>query len=209
MANQKDSTHVGLMRPGAKVTYHRISDGRSPWVAPPPGLVVAQVLLLGWLAIELAVVLLDQNLSETLENSATAMIAAVCFGALGPILISYGISTNRAWARHLLFVSVSGIGVLLWFYFGVGRSSEIIQGITWLISGLGLLLLVWYLYFSNSVRAYYGAIKGEVLPTESTVNAAPEKVERSTVSGSHLQSALEYAVIFVGLAVFVAAYFMS
>ena len=209
MASRKESAHVGLMRPGSKIAFHRMGEGRAPWVSPPSGMIVAQVLLLGWLAIELAVVLLDRTLSETLDNSAAAMLAAICFGALGPILISYGIATNRFWARHLLLVTVAGIGFLLWLYLDIGRSSSIVQGVVACIFGLGLLVLIWYLYFSHSVRSYYCAIEGRVLPAESNADAEPMEIERSVASGSRFQLLLEFAVIFLGLAVFVAAYLTS
>ncbi len=205
MSTRREPPDVNLMRPGTRLWFRNDSDGQAPWLAPPTGLVIVQVGLLSWLALQLGIVLLDESLAADLEDSLMLMAQAVVFGALLPILVAYGIAKNWAWARAGILVTTMGICSLVGWYFGVHRLEALTQ--LWFLLAMAIFIfgLAWYLYGSHRVRNFYSVLAGEA-PVKPDSDAISDDAARpSRAMGSLLQSILEYAVVLTGLLLVVSA----
>lgn len=196
----KYNSFVASMRPGTSIWFRRTSDGHAPWVAPPPVLVFAEVIFLAWLTLVLGIAVLEESLAGELADSLLLMTSAVLFGGLLPMLVSYGIATNRLWARLGLLITVMGILGLVAWYVDLPRQSLSIQVSAGLSGTILIAGVAWYLYGSPVARNFYAVLKGRY-PSESvTVQPSePSKEIKSIAMGGRIQLILEYALFLISI----------
>lgn len=206
MKLDRQSSNTGLMRPGSRIRFRRTSDVHAPWVAAPPGMVFLEVLLLGWLAVLLGVVLLDEALANQLFKFPVLMIGALVLGALIPLLVAYGIATNRIWSRSGAFAAVIGIVWVIGWYVNVPQQLKDSQFLVPLALAAVAAVAAWYLYGSRSVRNYFAILRGHLPPEALHIaDSSQRDTPRSAAMGGPIQSFLEYALMVVGLALIAAA----
>ncbi len=192
-----------MARHASSTPFRHAPEANAPWVAPPAPIVVIEILFLAWLAVLLGIVVLDEQLAQTLASSITALVLFLIAGALIPIAVCYGVATNRAWSRIGSILGVVGVLAVLGYYFNVFSSGT---RVPFFIASAGTIFLAGYfLYLHPASKNYYAIVLGQHPETADTV-AKARASKPSSAAGSKLQSALEYAAIIVGLGIVVASF---
>jgi len=154
-------------------------------------------LAAAWLAISLA-----YSVGGTF-NVAQQLGMAV-FGGVAPIVLIYGVITNRRFTRIAILLTIAGN---IWFY-GVTRgmslwdqilSSRILAVLFGALIGIAI-----YLYASKTSRAYYLLIAGKPLP-ESLANVDLSAPDWVAFLMRHLAGFAEWVLILLAFFIFFAA----
>lgn len=139
--------------PVIKITLRRTSDGNMPSVPPPLGVMLAMCLAVVWLFLTIGYGLYFR------PEPASAIGFAV-FGGLCPILVIYGVITNRIWSRHLLVLGLIGFFVI------VEREAIFVAAWAGYVYWGVIVLAAGYLYLAPASRKYFALIAGRHVPAE-------------------------------------------
>ena len=186
---------------GIRWRHPATHEGDSLAIVPPLGV----MLFIPAAAIWVPIVLLY---SFGADLGARQQLALAGFGGVAPIVIAYGVMTNRVWTRiGALLAVLANIWVI-----SVRPGTPILEQIT-SNEVLGIALAAWvglalYLYTRKTARAYYLLVAGKPLPMElEGVDLSPPRVV--VFAMDHLAILAEWILVILALAIFLGFLFFS